>query len=59
MKAIHEFWPFDFDEEDEIYENPSWDLPGRATFPGKRRRPGRNNRLFRVQPRSSAAQIRF
>jgi hypothetical protein len=22
------YWPLDFDPEDEIYENPSWDLPG-------------------------------
>ena len=22
------FWPLDFDPEDEIYENPTWDLPG-------------------------------
>ncbi len=22
------FWPLDYDREDEIYENPSWDLPG-------------------------------
>jgi hypothetical protein len=22
------FWPLDFDPEDEIYENPAWDLPG-------------------------------
>ena len=22
------FWPLDFDPEGEIYENPSWDLPG-------------------------------
>ena len=22
------FWPLDFDPEEEIYENLSWDLPG-------------------------------
>jgi len=22
------FWPLDFEPEDQIYENPSWDLPG-------------------------------
>lgn len=23
------FWPLDFDQEVEIYDNPSWNLPGR------------------------------
>jgi hypothetical protein len=23
------FWPLDFDEEVEIYDSPSWNLPGR------------------------------
>jgi hypothetical protein len=36
------FWPLDFDPEDEIYENPSWDLPGlrrtsKTPPPGKKR----------------------
>lgn len=22
------FWPLDYDPEEAIYENPSWDLPG-------------------------------
>jgi hypothetical protein len=27
---IHsKFWPLDFDQESEIYDNPSWNLPGR------------------------------
>jgi hypothetical protein len=28
MKTTSRFWPFDLDPEVEIYENPSWDLPG-------------------------------
>jgi hypothetical protein len=28
--TIHSnFWPLDFDQEMEIYDNPSWNLPGR------------------------------
>jgi hypothetical protein len=23
------FWPLDFDQEVELYDNPSWNLPGR------------------------------
>jgi len=25
---IRKFWPWDLDQEVEIYENPSWDMPG-------------------------------
>ena len=28
MKTTRRFWPLDYDQEVEIYENPSWDLPG-------------------------------
>jgi hypothetical protein len=29
--TIHSnFWPLDFDQEVEIYDNPSWNLPGRC-----------------------------
>ncbi len=28
MKRTPKFWPLDYDPEGEIYENPSWDLPG-------------------------------
>ncbi len=27
MRSIRNFWPWEF-QELEIYENPSWDLPG-------------------------------
>ena len=35
MKTTRRFWPLDYDQEVEIYENPSWDLPGLKRF-GKR-----------------------
>jgi hypothetical protein len=35
MKTTRRFWPLDDDQEVAIYENPSWDLPGRKRF-GKR-----------------------
>jgi hypothetical protein len=28
MTNLSKFWPLDYEPEDEIYENPSWDLPG-------------------------------
>jgi hypothetical protein len=28
MTSVKNFWPLDYDPEEEIYENPSWDLPG-------------------------------
>ena len=28
MNSTRNFWPLDYDPEEEIYENPSWDLPG-------------------------------
>ena len=31
------FWPLDFDLEGEIYENPTWDLPGLRRPRGTRR----------------------
>ena len=35
---IHpKFWPLDFDQESEIYDIPSWNLPGRM----KRKRPNK------------------
>ena len=38
------FWPLDFDQEVEIYDNPSWNLPGmrtrrRETAPRRERPP--------------------
>jgi hypothetical protein len=35
MKTTRRFWPLDYDPEVEIYDNPSWDLPGFKRF-GKR-----------------------
>jgi hypothetical protein len=29
MSTHSKFWPLDFDQESEIYDNPSWNLPGR------------------------------
>jgi hypothetical protein len=37
MMQLSKFWPLDFDQESEIYDNPSWNLPGRTK---KRPRPG-------------------
>jgi hypothetical protein len=28
MNSTRNFWPLDYDPEEEIYDNPSWDLPG-------------------------------
>jgi hypothetical protein len=28
MTCKSRFWPLDYEPEDQIYENPSWDLPG-------------------------------
>jgi hypothetical protein len=28
MTSTRKFWPLDYDPEEEIYENLSWDLPG-------------------------------
>jgi len=28
MTSTNNFWPLDYDPEEEIYENLSWDLPG-------------------------------
>jgi len=35
MTPVRKFWPLDFDQEVEIYENLSWDLPGRTRRPSK------------------------
>jgi len=32
MKTTRKFWPLDYDQEVEIYENLSWDLPGLKRF---------------------------
>jgi hypothetical protein len=32
MKTTRRFWPLDYDQEVEIYENLSWDLPGFKRF---------------------------
>jgi hypothetical protein len=38
MKSTtRKFWPLDYDPEVEIYENPSWDLPGYKRPRGSRR----------------------
>lgn len=47
MDNFRKFWPLDYDSEDEIFENPSWDLPGwnrrslgrRKTHQGRVQRP--------------------
>jgi hypothetical protein len=33
MTYQSKFWPLDYEREDEIYENPSWDLPGLRRSP--------------------------
>ncbi len=46
MKSIHSFWPLDFDQEVEIYENPSWDMPGRRrSRPASARKGNKDSRL--------------
>ncbi len=42
-RRIRQFWPFDDDQEVEIYESPSWDMPGlkRPRKPRKGSRAGR------------------
>jgi len=42
MRTRRNFWPFDDSEEDEIYDNPSWDMPGlkrRGACKRRRHRP--------------------
>jgi hypothetical protein len=36
MKSTKNFWPFNFDEDGEIYDNPAWDLPGLKRVPKHR-----------------------
>ncbi|MFB3826033.1 MAG: hypothetical protein ACE15B_04655 [Bryobacteraceae bacterium] len=36
------FWPFDFDQDEAIYENLTWDLPG-ITKKSARPRPGKKS----------------
>ena len=42
MKSSSKFWPFALDSEVEIYENPSWDLPGLKRLP--KRQPANRKR---------------
>jgi hypothetical protein len=44
MKTTRRFWPLDYDQEVEIYENTSWDLPGLKRF-GKRATKGSLRRI--------------
>jgi len=44
MTPLRRFWPLDYDQEVEIYDNPSWDLPGRTRRPVKK--PGIGGRTF-------------
>jgi hypothetical protein len=48
MTNLSKFWPLDYEPEDEIYENPSWDLPGlrRKSMPTpvKRGAPAKRNK---------------
>ncbi len=37
MSDRSRFWPLDFDQETEIYESPSWNLPGYRHKLGRRR----------------------
>jgi len=37
MAIQSKFWPLDFDQEVEIYDNPSWNLPGRRKRPHARK----------------------
>jgi hypothetical protein len=33
MTPVRKFWPLDYDQEVEIYDNPSWGLPGWKRMP--------------------------
>jgi len=48
------FWPLDFDLEDEIYENPTWDLPGLRRTP----RPARRSQASPLRGRSQRKETR-
>ena len=37
MTPPNQFWPFYDDLEVEIYDNPSWDMPGRTLQPASRK----------------------
>jgi hypothetical protein len=51
MTSQSKFWPLDYEPEDEIYENLSWDLPGlRRT----RRKASAN---FAMQPRDRGHSV--
>lgn len=39
MKA--KFWPLDFDAEGEVYDLPTWDMPGRERLHKQHRKPKR------------------
>jgi hypothetical protein len=50
MTSSNNFWPLDYDPEEEIYENLSWDLPG---FKPSRHSPLPIGRQRRPQARGS------
>jgi len=51
MTSTHsKFWPLDFDQESEIYDNPSWNLPGRRK---KLSHTDRRRRNKRATPQSN------
>jgi hypothetical protein len=47
MTKMSKFWPLDYEPEDEIYENPSWDLPGLRRM---RKRPRAKRDVFEKRP---------
>jgi hypothetical protein len=51
MTSTRNFWPLDYDPEEEIYENLSWDLPGFKPA-------HRSRRVVVRQRRSAGAKLR-
>jgi len=50
MTAVRGFWPLDYDQEVEIYDNLSWDLPGRTRRPLKKTGRGRACPTLHLKP---------
>ena len=48
MTSKSKFWPLDYDPEEEIYENLSWDLPGFKPVREVAKRQPRRPKTFRA-----------
>ena len=52
------FWPLDFDEEVEIYDNPSWNLPGRRKQRRAEKQSAASSRRHKPLPDGRGSVIR-